>query len=516
MEPPSASIAKFPAALPPGAIFPAMKPRILVLGGGMTGLAAAVRIFDLIPNADLQLWEAQDRLGGILQTDQTGEFLLELSADNFLNQEPYAANLAARVGLAGELIPTNSGERRACVLRGAQILPVPRGFVLMAPREIWPLLKTPLLSWPGKLRMLAELLIPARPPEQHDESLESFARRRFGDEAFERLIQPLIGGIYTADPAKLSLAATLPKFLEWERRSGSVIQAALEEQSANQSAHLYNPDTHAFTGNGSSSEGGARYSQFFALRKGMSQFVTALANRLPASAIRLQTRGVECLPNPRGPGWLVKAASHEHAEHFHAVIVTLPAYAAADLFAAARGTLAAELAGIQYAGSSVALMAYRKEQFTRALAGFGLVVPAVERRKIIAVSYSSEKFPGRAPAGVHLLRVFVGGALQPELAELPDAELTALVHEELREIYGIRGTPLLTRLARWPKAMPQYHLGHLERIARIEAECARLPGLELAGAAYRGVGIPQCIRGGEQAAERIAAFLLATSQVQAG
>lgn len=466
--------------------------RILILGGGITGLAAAVRLQELATGQDTnrvtwELWEARERLGGVLQTEQVDGFLIERSADNFLNQIPAAYRLAERVGFADQLIAPNTGNRRASVVRDGKLHPVPDGFMLMAPSAIAPMWRTPLLSWEAKLRMAGELLVEPRSKEIDDESLASFAIRRFGREAFERLIQPLIGGIYTADPWKLSLRATLPRFLDMEREHGSLLRAIAMSR-----------------GNGHSSRGqsGARYNQFLAPRDGMSSWVDAIAAKLPRDHLKLH-RSVTRIARVNHE-WHVWHPGAEQPAIFDAIILTAPAAKAADLLAKVSPALSTELRGIPYAGSSVVSVGYRRDQFARPPEGFGLVVPAVEGRRIIAVSHSSNKFPGRAPDDDVLLRVFVGGALQPELADLPDDQLLRITEAELRELYGLQGSPRIARVVRWERAMPQYHLGHVERVARIEALAAQLPGLVLAGAAYRGVGIPQCCAEGERAAEVLA------------
>lgn len=475
----------------------------MILGGGITGLAASVRLQELTsaekspgeqaPPLTWELWESRDRLGGVLQTESVDGFLIERSADNFLNQIPAAYRLAERVGFTEQLIAPNAGNRRASVLHHGKMHPVPDGFMLMAPSAIAPMWRTPLLSWEAKLRMAGELLVEPRAKEIDDESLASFAIRRFGREAYERLIQPLIGGIYTADPWKLSLRATLPRFLDMERAHGSLIRAIARDTAKGRGRDNGQPREQ------DAAQSGARYNQFLAPRHGMTSWIDAIAAKLPREQIKLH-RSVTRIARVNHE-WHVWHHGTDQPAIFDAVLITAPAAKAAALLEHVSPTLATVLRGIPYAGSSVAALGYRRDQFARPPEGFGLVVPAVEGRRIIAVSHSSNKFPGRAPEDCVLLRVFVGGALQPELAELPDDELLSLTEAELRDLYGLQGSPLVTRIARWERAMPQYHLGHVDRVARIEALVTKLPGLVLAGAAYRGVGIPQCCAEGERAAE---------------
>ncbi len=474
--------------------------RVIVVGGGISGLAAAHRLVELDPALDVQLWEAGERLGGVLQTVQRDGFLIERSADNFITDPPHAVQLCQRIGLADALIPTRTQERGAMVVHRGRLERVPPGFMLMAPARLWPLLTTPILSPLGKLRLLAEALVPSRPVD--DESLASFARRRLGREVFERIVQPLVGGIYTADPERLSLRATLPRFLEMERQHGSLIRAARRQQGRASEANDIN--------------GGARYSMFVAPRDGLTSLVDALAARLPAGAVRLR-HGVESIARGEDATWRVRAAGRSETARCDGLIVATPAPNAARLLQSLDRTLAVDLGRIEYAGTAIVTLAYRRGQISHALDGFGFVVPAVERRRILAGSFSSVKFPGRAPDDAVLVRVFIGGACQSELLDLTDEELCLIAREELAALVGAAGEPLFADVTRWPKAMPQYHLGHEAIVAEIERTAATWPHFALAGNAYHGVGIPNCIYSGEQAAQRIVAGLqqlLATSGSQ--
>jgi oxygen-dependent protoporphyrinogen oxidase len=458
--------------------------RIAIIGGGVAGLAAAHRVTELQPGWEIALFEASDRLGGALRTEREAGFLLEYGADNFISNVPWGVDICNRLGIADQLIETNPGHRRALVAHGSQLYPVPEGFMLMEPRAVTPLLTTRLLSLRGKARMLAEYFVAARKSDG-DESLASFAIRRFGREAFERLVQPLVAGIYTADPEKLSLAATLPRFLEMERQYGGLIRAARKRKTQE-----------------GSDGSGARYSLFVTPRDGMQTLATALAAKLPPNSVRLSAR-VEAVQPVAAGGWDIHIAGNAAPQHTDAVILATSAQVTAQLTRPWDAELADAHAEIPYAGSAIALVGYDERQIARPIDAFGLVVPEVERRDIIAASFSSVKFPGRAPQGKVLIRVFLGGAMRPDLVTAADEQIREIVKRELSELIGASGEPCLFRVARWPSAMPQYHLGHLDRVARITARVAAWPGLQVAGSAYAGVGVPHCIRSGEMAAAEV-------------
>jgi oxygen-dependent protoporphyrinogen oxidase len=471
--------------------------RIAVVGGGITGLAAAFHIGEVAPSASVRLFEASGRLGGVLRTVREGELLIEQSADNFITNVPWGVDLCRRIGMEDDLLPTDDTHRQAFVVHRGKLVKVPQGFLLMAPSQLRPILTTPLLSPLGKLRLLVEWFIPRR-RSTGDESLGSFVRRRFGREVFERLVQPLVGGIYTADPERLSLRATMPRFLEMERKFGSLIRATLKRGN-----RAVNPaETQA---------SGARYGMFVAPREGMASIVERLAEKLPAETIQLGTV-VDRLERTADGAWQVTVAKASRGEpmpperlEFDAVIVAVPAFRAARLLEGFAPELARLLDQISYAGTSVVTLVYRRADVAHPLDGFGFVVPAIERRQILAASFASNKFPFRAPDDQVLIRVFLGGACQSEVADLADERLRAIAVTELAELLGICGEPLSVGVVRWPRSMPQYHVGHTELIERIESLTAKHPGLALAGNAYHGVGVPNCIHSGEQAAERIMA-----------
>ncbi len=474
--------------------------RIAIIGGGITGLAAAHRILELNPAAQVTLFEASGRLGGVLQTERRDGYLIERSADMFTTREPWALDLCRRVGIESELIETNKQHRRAFVVHKGKLVPVPEGFTLMSPAKVWPILTTPLLSPIGKLRMAWEYFTPRR-KDTADESLESFVTRRFGREAFDRLIQPLIGGIYTADPSLLSMMATLPQFVEMERQAGSLIRGVRKKGGVGFQPAQKNEES-GQKAVGSRQESGARYGMFLAPREGMQRLVDAVAAKLPAGVVRLNAKVASISRTAKGTQWRVDVSGEEPKE-FDAVILAAPSSISGKLLESVDSELAGLVGSISHAGCNVALLGFRREQIAHPLDGFGFVVPTIEKRRIIAGSFSSVKFPGRAPEGKVLLRVFIGGALQPELLSLSDAETSKIVLEELRDLLGITGEPEFCDIARWHGAMPQYHVGHLDKVRQIEERTAAIPGLALAGNSYHGVGVPFCVHDGEQAAERV-------------
>jgi protoporphyrinogen/coproporphyrinogen III oxidase len=469
-----------------------MPPHIAIVGGGIAGLAAAHRLVELSREharpVQLTLLEAAPRLGGSIATERVDGFVIEAGPDSFISEKPWALRLCERTGLTPRLVKTRDEHRRTYVVHGGALHALPDGFLLLAPTQLWPLVTSRLFSWPGKLRMGLDLLLP-RGPQRTDESLGAFVTRRLGREALERVAQPLVGGIYTADPDDLSLAATMPRFLEMERVSRSLIWAMWSQ--ARRAPAAARPSS------------GARWSLFVSMDDGMQSLIDALAQRLPEGVIRL---GSAVTAVQRDRGWTIRFAAGGSMEA-DAVILTTPAHQSARFIGAQDPSLSEELRGVPYASSATVSLAYRLDQIPRPLDGFGFVVPLVEARSIVACTYSSVKYPGRAPDGHVLLRAFVGGAMQQHLFDQDDAAMAASVRQELRALLGITGEPLLTRIHRHPQAMPQYRVGHLDRMTRIDAAVGQHPGLALAGNAYRGVGIPDCIHSGELAAENIMQWL---------
>jgi protoporphyrinogen/coproporphyrinogen III oxidase len=474
--------------------------RVAVVGGGIAGLAAAHRLIELDSGRELTLFEAGPRLGGVISTVHEEGFQVEQSADNFITTVPWGVDLCKRLGLGDQLLGTNPAYRRTFIVRRGRLHRLPDGFLMMAPTRLWPLALTPLLSPLGKLRAALEYFIPPR-GDDADESMAQFVRRRLGREAFDRLVEPLVSAVYAADLEKLSVLATLSRFREMERDFGSLIRAMRHSMRSRP---------------GSAHESGARYSMFVTLRGGLTSLVEAIASRLPPGTVQLNTAvtriersetgwrlGTKRSDDSRTTSDDFHSSLIPHPSSFDAIILATPSPVAAKLLQPLDVSLAADLASIEHSGVAVVSLGYDSDQIGHPLDGMGAVVPAVEQSPILAVSFSSQKYPHRAPAGKTLLRVFAGGARRPELAAMSDAELKPLLLDELSRLLQVRGQPSYCGIARWPGTMPQYHVGHKDLIARIESRVALLPNLALAGNAYHGVGIPDCIHGGELAAERV-------------
>jgi len=546
--------------------------RVAVLGAGLTGLAAAFRLQELATSRgeaiEVTLFEAGSRPGGMVGTERIGGYLVDIGADSFLTNKPGAVGLCRRLGIEDRLVATDTRFRGALVLHQGQTVPIPEGFQLLSPTAIWPIITTPLFSVWGKLRLLAEWLIPGRyksirrtsaksdsadaPPEIPlvDESLSDFVLRRFGREALDRLVQPLVGGIYTSDPQRLSLAATMPRFLEMERDHGSLIRAALRQKSRPESRPSAQTGAAGTArGRGAQTErpvdtsSGARYGLFAGLKEGMQELVDRLhASVAKSCSFRLNTQVVSVTANasaaagtlppsaplpsvplpsalpPSEPGHLTTSSTGSGSgtgylltladgitEPFDAVLIAVSAVQMGPLVQQLNPRLSASLQQIEYASSAIVVSGHRLADIRHPLDAFGLVIPHAEGRKILAVSFSSRKFPDRAPTDHVLLRTFIGGALQPELLQQSDEQLLQTVRDELGELLGVRGEPDFMRVYRYRQAMPQYHVGHLEQVAKIEEFSREHPGIALAGIACRGVGVPDAISSGESAAEQILA-----------
>lgn len=474
--------------------------RVAVVGGGIAGLAAAHRLVELSRQRaqpiHLTLFEAGPRLGGNIRTesletpDQAGAFLIESGPDGFVTEKPWALALVERLGLGPRVVTPDLRRQRIYVVHRGRLHALPDGFILLAPTRVWPIVRSSLFSWRGKARMALDLVLP-RGRTAGDESLAAFVIRRLGREALERVTAPLVAGIHAAAPDRLSLVATLPRFRVLEREHRSLI-LGLRRSAPVRGA----------SGNGSAPP---RPAPFASLAGGLGEMVQALAARLPRGAVRLGCQ-VAALAAGVGPApWTVGCADGTAIEA-DAVVLAGEAHRMAGVVHDLDAELARRLAAIGYASSATVTLAYPRITIRHPLDAWGFVVAPTERCAMRACTFSSVKYSGRAPADFALLRVYLGTADAAALLDRDDTALARVAHEDLAAVLGITAAPVLTRVARHRQVLPQYEVGHLDRVAAIESRLARLPGLALVGAAYRGVGITDTVRSAEETAERVLAL----------
>ena len=446
--------------------------RVVVVGGGIAGLAAARTLEALVHQVEIVLIERASRLGGVVRTDSIDGFLVEGGPDSFLSRKPRGVGLCEELGLDDELVGRRPENARSFVRIGRELHPLPEGLTGMIPTNLDALEDSSLLSTEGKRRLAAEAGLPPE-PTGGDESIASFVTRRLGREAYERLVEPLTTGIYGVDGDRLSLQATFPQLRALELEHGSLLRGLAAQAPA---ATTRPP--------------------FLSLRGGMEELVHGVAGSLRRTTVRLGAAAVSVRER-----YAVELDGGDSIEADGVVLAT-PAFATAELLSGLDPELADTLAEIPYSSSAIVTLGYRRDDVPHPLDGYGYVVPSSEETSVLACTWTSSKWEGRAPDDRALLRVFLG---RHELSQ-DDGDLVRLARDEVG-ILGIGAEPVLTRTQRWPRAMPQYVLGHPERLARIDAALERHPGLALAGAAYRGVGIPDCIHSGEEAARAIASSL---------
>jgi oxygen-dependent protoporphyrinogen oxidase len=469
--------------------------RIAIVGAGIAGLSTAYYLSQRARKGgqqmEIALLEKEQRLGGSLLTEQTDDFLLEGGPDCFISEKPWALQLCRELGLEREVIGTNLQLRRTFILSKGRLHEIPEGFMLLAPTSLWPFVKSSLFSLSGKARMGLDLLLP-RKKSDREESLAAFVLRRLGREALERIAEPLVAGIHAGDPTTMSLKSTFPRFIDLEREQRSIIwgmyhrkkQFALQRSS---------------------------YTMFITLRKGMEGLITALQKTLAPETIVL---GQEVIavekrmgkPSSR-PRYSLLLKGKKKTMEADVVVLATPAFVTAKLLQGMDRDIKQLFNTIPYVSTATINLGYERTQIRHPLDGYGFVVPRLEKRSIMAATFSSIKFAGRAPQGKVLLRCFVGGAKNEEIVSWKDTKLLAAVRRDIEEILKITGAPLLARIFRWHKAMPQYTLGHEARLSRIEQGIARHSGLFVTGSAYRGIGISDCIHEAELIAEQSLQFV---------
>jgi oxygen-dependent protoporphyrinogen oxidase len=476
--------------------------RIAIIGGGIAGLSAAWALEKARragQDIDFALYESAEQLGGVIQSEIIDGCVVEGGPDSFLTEKPAAAQLCRELGLGDQLLPSNDAERKTYIVVKNRLIPLPDGLMFMVPTKLVPTALTRLFSWSTKLRMGLEYLFPPSPATQ-DESVAEMTRRHYGQQAVDRLVSPLLSGVYGGDASQLSVRAVLPRMVEMEQKHRSLTRAMLAARKK------------------ALPSGGERKSApplFTTLRGGMRQMIDALAAQLPAGSVHLGTR-VHALSRIEAPaqgaqdsGWIVESSFG--ADPFDAVILALPAWGSASLLRLIDRPLADVLSGVPYSSSITVTLGYDRDQLANLPSGFGYLVPASEGRRMLACTFVHAKFAGRVPENKGLLRCFLGGAGNEALLEASDASLTGSVLQELAEVLHLKAQPSFVRIYRWRQAMAQYGVGHLERIQLVRDRTAALPGLALAGNAYSGIGVPDCSRTGQEAA----AMVLRTLQVEA-
>jgi len=462
--------------------------KIVIVGGGIAGLAAAHRIQEELSHQALEctVLEAGPAFGGKIGTERVDGFVVEKGPDSFISQKPQAIELCRKLGIGDRLVGTHPTHTSTYVYTGGRLVTMPEGLSLMIPTQFMPFVLTPLFSWPGKIRMGMDLVLPGK-ADDADESLASFVRRRMGREALRKMAEPMLAGIYASDPETMSIKSTFPMFFETEQKYRSLILGMLARKRKMAGSRRPSP-----------------YTLFMTLENGLSEMVDAIIEKSPGVEFR---SGVKVAQVSRaGDRWRLDLEGGENLAA-DAVIFATPAGIAANLLRDAAPRAAEGLGKIQYVSTATVTLGFRREGFEHPLDGFGFVIPRAEKRRILACTWTSSKFPHRAPDGHVMLRCFVGGARREALAEQDAGAMLAMVREEIRDIMGIRQEPVMSRVFHYRKSNVQYHVGHAGLIAGIEDALADAPGVYLAGSAYTGIGIPDCIQNGGRAAEKVLEYL---------
>ncbi|HVA01173.1 MAG TPA: protoporphyrinogen oxidase [Terriglobia bacterium] len=470
--------------------YPLSLRRIAVLGGGITGLTAAYTLARAREGGapiDEFLIESGPRLGGVIQTEHVDGFVVEGGPDSFISEKPEAAALCRELGLGDSLIGSNDAERKTYILHGGRLLPMPDGLMLLVPTRIWPLLNSPLLPFGSKVGIVAEWFSEPRKAPDTDESVASFVRRHFGDAMLENIVEPLLAGVYGGDSGALSMASVLPRFVEMERKYGSLVRGAMEARKSRNKA----------------SKGSKSASLFMTMKEGLGELIKALEGRLEPSRLHLGRRVVR----------IEKADSHwrspfriccegDVTHEADAIVLALPTHECAKFVPALSPALAESLTAIPYGSAVTVSLGFEAGVAESLPPGFGFLVPKKEAPRLLACTFVHKKFLHRAPKGKALLRCFLGGSRDPQVLKFSDAEILKSVREDLRAILKLDAEPSFWRISRWPSTMAQYTVGHQKRVERILNQAEKFRYLYPAGNAYSGIGLSDCIRTGREAAKR--------------
>ncbi|HEX4425745.1 MAG TPA: protoporphyrinogen oxidase [Terriglobales bacterium] len=454
--------------------------RIAIIGGGISGLSAAFALEQqrrVKQHLEYVVFESGPRFGGVVATEQVDGCVVEAGPDSFLTEKPWASELCHQLGLGDQLIGSNDAARKTYILVNGRLVMLPDGLMFMVPTKIRSALTSPLFSTRTKFKIAREWLHPPHKAEG-DESVASLIERHYGSEMVERLADPLLSGVYGGEASRLSVRAVLPRFAQMEETHGSLGRGMLAARNhSTSSAALGKPI-------------------FTSLKSGMQQMVDALLVYLPGTSLRSGTQIIAV--EPQAGGWLLSAGYD--SDQFDAVIIATTASAAATLLRTTDANLARELGGIEYSSSITVSLGYDQQVRSSLPAGFGFLVPRSEGKRLMAATFVHNKFPHRASDNRALIRCFLGGTRDESVLQLSHEEILRIVREELHQILGITAEPLFTRVYKWKSAMAQYNVGHLERLDRIESLGKQYSGLALAGNGYRGIGVPDCVRSGKEAA----------------
>ena len=466
--------------------------RILIVGGGIAGLSAAYFVLEKAKKIGepicLQLLDEKDRLGGCILTEKVDDFVIEGGPDCFLSEKPWALALCEKLGLGDRLLNTNEN-RRVFILSEGRLHELPEGFMLMVPTSFTPFIKSSLISWPGKIRMAMDLFIPKKESDE-EESLADFVRRRLGEEALEKIAEPLVAGIHAGTPETMGLKSTFPRFLQIEEEYGSLIRGMLARRKM---ALQWQK------------RGGSKRTMFVTLKGGLGEWIDCLREKIGEEVVNLKRKVVKVKRIEKGD-YQIQLSDGAFLEA-DSIILATPSFITAKIVEEMDPEMSEILLTIPYVSSATVSLAYHRSQIHHPLDAFGFIIPRSEKRKIMASTWTSVKFDYRAPEDHVLLRVFVGGANHEQLVSLDDDEMLRMIQEELREIMDVEGEPILTKIYRWEKSMPQYLVGHLEKLARMEERTNLQPGLFLTGCAYKGIGISDSVHDAEIIADKAVEYL---------
>lgn len=470
--------------------------KIVIIGGGIAGLAAAHHIHEQIGlNIPVEciLLESSERFGGKISTLRFDGFIVERGPDSFISQKPQAIELCKKLGLADRLTGTNLSHPNTYVYLKNKLVSMPDGLSLMIPTQFIPFIFSPLFSWLGKIRMGMDLFIPKK-NNSEDESLASFVRRRMGKEALQKMAEPMLAGIYASDPELMSIKSTFPMFVQTEQKYRSLIIGMLAQKRQRRK-----PQTERTTGK-------KPFSLFMTLKNGLDEMVEALVEKSTNITFHSSTKVTDLSHHSKG-NWSL-SLENGTSINADAIILATPAKISAKLLEEVNPKTTNLLDQIRYVSTATISIAYKKEGFPHSLDGFGFVIPKTEGKRILACTWTSSKFPERVPEKFVMLRCFIGGAMQEELAEMDEDSIGKMVREELASLMGISCEPVFLKVFQYKKSNVQYYVGHTDLVDSIRAELKTFPGVFVTGSAYTGIGIPDCIRDGTQTAKEAIEYLI--------